>query len=229
MKLGLILIGGIALAQNGPMLPSDAHRFRAVVTAAEGSVSMEEVSGPWAIGKGEDVPIQRTIITGRDGYAKLEVDGGSSFEIYANSRVAFRQNPGYSGDLLDIVSGHVRVHLAMAAGTAPERVRCRTATVSTYEPSTIALATDQDGAVRLDVIEGSVSVRHSVHPNVEPVVVRAVDAIVILPDERISHRVERGSLYRYTVKPVRDLLDKITKQPKVQEQPIFARLLPPLQ
>jgi hypothetical protein len=211
------------------MTPSNAGRFRAIVTAAQGQVSIDRDSGPWAIGPGEDVPIQRTITTGRDGFARFEVEGGSSFELYANSRVIFRQNSGYSGDLLDVVSGHVRVHLGMAIGAAPERIHCRSAILTSHEPTTVALATDEDGAVRIDVLEGEISVRHAIHPSREPVIVKAIDAIVIQPDEEISHRVERGTLYRYTVKPVRDLLDALIpgRPPKVQEQqPLLAGVSP---
>jgi hypothetical protein len=213
-----------ALAQSGPMSPSDSVRFRAIVIAAQGQVSIDRDNRPWAITQGENVPIQRTITTGRDGYARFEVQGGSNFELYANSRVIFRQNPGYSGDLLDVVSGHVRVHLGMAAGSAPERIHCRSAIIVTHEPTTVAIATDEDGAVRLDVLEGEVSLRHALHPNSAPVIVRAIDAIVIRPDEQISHRVERGTLYRYTIQPIRDLLEALTPghAPKVREQPLFS-------
>jgi len=207
------------------MTPSDSLRFRAVVTAAEGQVSMDRDSGAWAISRGEDILIQRTITTGRDGYARLEVQGGSSFELYANSRVIFRQNAGYSGDLLDVVSGHVRVHLGMAVGSAPERIHCRSAIITSHEPTTVALATDEDGALRVDVLEGEVSIRHALRPNSDATVVRAIDAIIVRPDEQISRRLERGTLYRYTVKPMRDLIDILTpgRAPKVQEQQPFLR------
>jgi hypothetical protein len=223
--LALLVLAGAGFAQNGPMTPSDSGRFRAIVTAAQGQVSINRDSGPWAISQGEDVPIQRTITTGKDGFARLEVDGGSSFELYASSRVIFRQNPGYSGDLLDVISGHVRVHLGMGVGTAPERIHCRSAILTSREPSTVAIATDEDGAIRIDVLEGEISVRHAIHPSRDAVLLKAVDAIVIQPNEQISRRVEGGTLYRYTVKPVRDLIDALLPghPAKVEEQrPLLA-------
>lgn len=231
-----LLVAATVLAQassdsapkTGAMLPSESNRFRAVVTAAEGQVSMASDNGDWAISQGEDVPIQRTISTGRDGHARLEVQGGSNFEIYANSRVIFRQNPGYSGDLLDVVSGHVRVHLGLAVGAAPERIHCRSAIITTHEATTVAIATDEDGAVRIDVIEGEISIRHALRPSSNATVIRAVDAIVIRPDEEISRRVERGTLYRYTVKPMHDLIELLTpgRPPKVEEQQVQEHWVP---
>ncbi len=43
-------------------------------------------------------------------------------------------------------------------------------------------------------------VQHTLLPRNEPVMVKAIDAILVQKDQPISHRVERGSLYRYTVK-----------------------------
>jgi hypothetical protein len=50
------------------------------------------------------------------------------------------------------------------------------------------------------VVEGEVGVQHRLLPRNEPVIVKAVDAILVQKNQPISHRVERGSLYRYTVK-----------------------------
>jgi hypothetical protein len=221
---GIVSLAGAGLCQNTPMTPSDSGRFRAIVTAAQGQVSIDRDDRTWAVAPGEDVPIQRTITTGRDGFARFEVEGGSSFELYANSRVIFRQNPGSSGDLLDVVSGHVRVHLGIAVGAAPERIRCRSAILTSYQPTTVALATDEDGALRIDVLEGEISLRHTIHPSEQPLIVKAIDAVVVQPDEQISHRVERGTLYRYTVKPVRALIDALIpgRPAKVEEQPLLA-------
>jgi hypothetical protein len=77
-----------------------------------------------------------------------------------------------------------------------------------------------------------VSILHSIHPSADPVIVRAIDAVEILPDERISRQINRGTLYRYTVKPIRNLLDAILPghPAKVQEQqPMLARSNRPLQ
>src|SRR5690349_5273749 len=59
----------------------------AYVTAAEGQVSVDRDNTAWAVTTGEHVRASRIITTGPDGHARLEVAGGSSFEIFGNSRV----------------------------------------------------------------------------------------------------------------------------------------------
>ena len=59
-------------------------------------------------------------------------------------------------------------------------------------------------------MEGEVKVQHTLLPNASPTVVHAVDAVLVQPGQPISYRVDRGSLYRYTVKPIVDLWAAIT-------------------
>lgn len=177
------------------MQPYQAH-----ATAVTGQVSRLRDEQPWAVSAGERVPIQQVITTGADGYAHFEVDGGSSFDIFGNSRVVFRQNASSAGDLLDVVAGRVRIHLQPTIGQLQLRVFCPVAIISTHQTSTIAIGVDEDETTRIDVIEGEVRVQHTLLPRNEPVIVKAVDAVVVQKDQQISHKVERGSLYRYTVK-----------------------------
>ncbi len=174
--------------------------YAAKATAVSGQVSRLRDDRPWALSSGERVPIQDVITTGADGYAHFEVAGGSSFDVFGNSRVVFRQNAATAGDLLDVLAGRVKIHLHPTVGQQLQRVFCPVAIVSTHEPATIALAVDEDDTVRIDVIEGEVAVQHTLLPRNEPVLVRAVDAILVQKDQPISRRVDRGSLYRYTVK-----------------------------
>lgn len=216
-----VLLTAVVQAQSGSIQPSTAHLFQAHVIAAEGRVSIDRDHRPWAISAGETVGIERTVTTGQDGYAKFTVEGGSGFEIYANSRLIFRDNPGRSGDLLDVLSGRVRVHFSPGIAER-QRVFCRSAIVTAGEPATIAIATDEDGNVRIDVLEGEIAVQHALLPRTQPTIVKAIDAIVVQPDEQISRRVERGALYRYTIGPLKGLLT-FGHGAKVEEQPLLAR------
>ena len=101
----------VLCAASPPVDPAAANSYQAHVIAAEGQVSIQHDEQPWAISSGELVPIQRLITTGNDGFARFEVKGGSSFEVFANSRVVFRQNASTAGDLLDVMAGRVRIHL----------------------------------------------------------------------------------------------------------------------
>lgn len=207
----LLISAGAGLCQEGRPLDPDLTRpNEAQITAASGKVSRIRDAQAWALSAGEKVPVRQIITTGEDGYARFVVAGGSSFELFANSRVVFRQNTATAGDLLDIVAGRVRVHLQPTAGQLQQRVFTPVAIVTgTHQPATLAIAIDEDDTVRIDVLEGEVRVQHSLLPRNDPTIVKAVDAVLVRPNEQISRRVDRGSLYRYTVKSLRDIWSSI--------------------
>jgi hypothetical protein len=198
------------IAEEPPVDSAAEAKYEAYVTAAEGQVSIQRDEKPWAISTGERVPIQKLITTGPDGYAHFQVSDGSNFDVYANSSVVFRQNASTVGDLVDVLSGRVRIHLNAGPGRWQERVFCPIAIVTAVESSTIALAVDEDENVRIDVLEGVVRVQHKLLPRSEPTLVKAVDAILVEKDQQISRRVDRGTLYRYAVKPLHDFFSAIT-------------------
>ncbi len=182
------------------MQPYEAH-----AVSVSGKVSRVRDRQPWAVSTGERVPVRQMISTGDDGYARFTVAGGSSFDLFSNSRVYFRQNAARAGDLLDVESGRVRVHLQPSMNQPQQRIFTPIAIISATVPATVALAIDQDDTLRIDVLAGEVRVQHTKLPKSDPTIVRALDAILVRPDEPISRRVDRGSLYRYTVKPFKDI------------------------
>jgi hypothetical protein len=195
--LAAALITAAAVYAQDPAL----QVYEAHATMVTGQVTRIRDAQPWAVSSGEHVPVQQTITTGRDGYAHFEVGGGSSFDLFANSRVVFRENAASAGDLLDVVAGRVRIHLRPTLGQSQQRVFCPVAVISAHhQPATFAVAVDEDDTVRIDILEGEVTVQHALLPRNDPTLLRAVDAIVVKKDEPISRRVDRGSLYRYTVK-----------------------------
>jgi hypothetical protein len=206
----MIVICSLLGAMNPPVDPAATSSYQAYVTSAEGQVSIERDQQPWAVSSGEHVPIQQLITTGNDGLARFEVNGGSNFEVFANSKVAFRRNPSSAGDLLDVMAGRVRIHLNPGPGQPEQRVFCPIAIITAVNPATIALAIDEDDNVRIDVLEGEVTVQHKLLPRSYPTVVRAVDAILVDKHEQISRQLDRGTLYRYTIKPFHDLFAAMT-------------------
>lgn len=184
--------------------------FQARVTIATGQVTRIRDQQPWTVNQGERIPVRQTLETGSDGYAHLELAGGSSFDLFANSKVIFRQNTASEGDLLDVLSGRVRLRLHPTWDQPLQRIYTPTAIITTDEPAVVSLAVDEDDTVRVDVMEGEVKVQHTLLPRTSPVLVRAIDAVLVQPDQPISYRVDRGSLYRYTVKPIVDLWFALT-------------------
>jgi len=206
----IAVIAGCAQCHGEQIVGSGIpHPNEAQITAATGQVSRIRDEEKWALSAGERVPVRQVITTGADGYARFIVAGGSSFELFGNSRVIFRQNTAAAGDLLDVVSGRVRVNLQPAPGQSQQRVFTPVAVISTRQPATLAIAIDEDDTVRIDVMEGEIRVQHTRLPRNEPTIVRAADAILVRPDEQISRQVDRGSLYRYTVKSLHDIWSSI--------------------
>jgi ferric-dicitrate binding protein FerR (iron transport regulator) len=199
------------------------QRFEAHAMLVSGKVDRVRDQVPWAVTDGERVPVQQTITTGADGYARFEVQGGSSFDLLSNSKVVFRENTASAGDLLDVIDGRVRVHMQPGPGQWQQRIFCPIAVVSTHQASTIAVAVEEDKSVRIDVLEGQVRVQHTLLPRSEPVLVKAVDAIVVRPDEPISRTVERGSLYRYAVKILVALTPGHKKDEPIEGKPLLAQ------
>lgn len=222
-----ICVSAFATCANAQtVLPDRAVQepFQAHVTIATGQVTRTRDNEPWAISQGERIPVQQTLKTGRDGYARFELAGGSNFDLFANSKVVFRQNIASEGDLLDVISGRVRIHLQPTWNQTIQRVYTPSAVITAEQPATVSLAVDEDDTVRIDIVEGEIQVQHTRLPRTSPVLVKAVDAVLVQPDQPISYRVDRGSLYRYTVKPILDLWIALTPARR-QESDTSSRFL----
>jgi hypothetical protein len=185
-----------------------AQQYEARATYVEGQVS--RVAGkdlPWALSEGETVPVQQAITTGLNSFARFEVNGGSSFEIFANSRVLFRQNAAAAGDLIYIQDGRVKVIMIFAADYRPvQRVITPVAIISARANAVMTVIQEDDQSTRVDVLEGQVSVRHALLPRGENEIVKAGDAIIVRRNEPISRKMDRGSIYRYALRSIVDAL-----------------------
>ena len=219
--------------QASPVDSSALRQYEAHATSVSGTVSRVRDAQPWAVSAGEQVPVRQLISTGRDGYAHFTVAGGSSFDVFSNSRVIFRENTASAGDLLDVLAGRVRIHLQPSISQPQQRIFTPVAVIAASRPATVAIAIDEDDTVRIDVLEGEARVQHSKLPKSDPTMVRALDAIVVRPDEPISRRVDRGSLYRYTVKSLHDLWVAVTPGHSgsqhgdvIEANKVLARVLP---
>jgi hypothetical protein len=196
----LVLFASAGCAGSVAVDSAGTEELRADALVVTGKVTYLRDGQPWAVSSGEFVPLQKTIKTGDDGYGHFRVAGGNTFDIFANSQVLFRGNAGNPGDLLEVQAGRVRIHLATVRGERPQRIFTPSAIISARGSASLSLAIDEEGTVRIDVTEGEIRVQHSLLPRSEAVVVKAIDAILVRPNETVSRQVDRGSLYRYTVK-----------------------------
>ena len=146
------------------------QKYEARATVVTGKVTRSRDAQPWAVSAGERIPIQQVIETGPDGFAHFEVAGGGSFDIFANSRVGFRQNAASAGDLLDVLAGRVRIHLKPTPDQQQQRILTPSAWISASQQAIVAIAIDEDAAMRIDVLEGEVRVQHTLLPRSEPTI-----------------------------------------------------------
>jgi hypothetical protein len=161
----------------------------AKVISLTGQVSVLRDNSPWALNIGDSVQPRQTIITGPDGFAVLQVSDGSTFEVFPNARVVFRQNPGSWEDLLDILLGRVKVHIEKLGGQPNyNRVRTPTAVISVRGTTFDVAVEDEDDTTLVSVDEGQVVVRHLLKPGPERVLNEG-ESIRIFKNQPLTARV----------------------------------------
>ena len=207
---GLLLAAalGVCLAQAPPVVPSDSA---ATVIALTGSVSVMRDATPWALAEGSPIRPGQLVITGPDGYARFQVADGSTFEVFPNSKVVFRNNPGNWKDLLDLVLGRIKVQIQKLGGQPnPNRVHTPTAIISVR--GTIFDVTVDDGDSTLVVVEeGLVEVAHRRIPGSK--LVGAGEWLRVDKDAPLARRVDKGSVIQAVMRAASDAVYVILTNP----------------
>lgn len=157
-----------AYAQFPNLFPEE-KQYSAQVLQLTGQVSVLKDREPWALHVGDWVQKRQQIVTGNTGYALFQVNDGSTFEVFANSHVVFRNNAGDWKDLLDLFLGRVKVHVQKFGGQPnPNRVTTPTAVISVRGTIFDVQIEDSDATTLVLVEEGLVSVRHALIPSSTP-------------------------------------------------------------
>ena len=162
------------------------------VVTREGQVSLYRDNTYWAIDSGDTVRVRQVVVTGADGHATFRVSDGSSFEVFPNSQVTFRANPGSLRDILDVWLGRIRVHIQRPGGQAnPNRVFTPTAIISVRGTTFDVTVDDEAEATVVLVEEGSVAVEHRLMPrSFEPKILHAGEELTVhrnLPLDEARH------------------------------------------
>ena len=106
-----------------------------------------------------------TIKTGSDGYAKLQVSDGSTFEVFPNSEVVYRKTSSI-GDLLNVWLGKVKVVIQHLPGVPnPNNVTTPTALISVRGTVFDVDVEDDEGTTFVSLDEGLVDVHHLLRPS----------------------------------------------------------------
>lgn len=200
----------ICSAQLFPASPDAAAK----VITLTGQVSALRDSVPWALNIGDSVQAQQIILTGPDGYAKFQTSDGSTFEVYPNSNVIFRKNPGSLRDLLDLFVGRVKIHIQRLGGEPnPNRIMTPTAVISVRGTIFDVSVNDDDETTVVSVEEGSVEVRHALKPGA-PKIVNAGETLHVYKDEPLAKSIiDKNELFQRIVHGLGDAAYRIAISP----------------
>ncbi len=194
-SLGLLsaALAGLCPAQT---LATESTSAAATVEVLAGQVAVLRDSQPWALETGSEVKPQQIIITGPDGYARLRVADGSTFEVFPNSRVTFRNTPGDWKDLLEMWLGRVKVHIQKLNGL-PNRNRVRTPTaIISVRGTTFDVEVAEEDTTLVVVDEGLVEVRHALRGG-EPKLLSANEWVRVYRNAPLAQKmIDRSSVVR---------------------------------
>ncbi len=200
--LAAAFVAAAAWGQAIPLQDGNAAR----VVSATGQVSVLRDAYPWALQVNDVVRPQQVIVTGPDGMTVLALSDGSTFEVFPNSRVSFRNNPGNWRDLLDLWIGRVKVHIQTWGGQPnPNRVFTPTAVISVRGTVFDVVVEDEDETTLVSVEEGQVAVRHRLFAGGVLKVLNAGDFLRVFKSQPLSDRsLNRGAVVERGVRAMLD-------------------------
>ena len=179
-----VLCLGLALAAQGAAVAADSAVAR--ILSVTGQVSLERGRDLWAVQVTGFISPGEVILCGPDGYALLQLEDGSKFEVFADSRVVFRANRGNWRDLLDIFLGKVKVHIQKLGGRPnPYRVNSATALIA-VRGTIFEVGVERDETTTIAVEEGLVAVSHKLLPGGREVLLKSGEALVVRPTEPLT-------------------------------------------
>lgn len=202
-SVGLLIAVGTVLC-SAQILPLSSEAAAKVISM-DGQVSVLRDSTPWALNVGDEVQVRQVIVTGPDGSARFQVSDGSTFEVYPNSNVVFRKNPGNWRDLLDVLVGRVKIHIQKWGGEPNNnRILTPTAVISVRGTTFDVSVDDDDETTIVSVEEGVVDVRHALRPGLVKTL-NAGESIHVYKDQPLAQStVDKGAVVRRVLQGLRD-------------------------
>lgn len=208
LALAVLAVCSASIAAAQSFFSSDSS---AKAVEIQGQVSVLKENYPWAVSLGSIIQPQQIVLTGADGFARFQVSDGSTFEVFPNSRVQFRANPGSLKDLVDLVLGRIRVHIEKIGGQPnPNSVRTPTAVISVRGTTFDVIA--EDSSTTVAVTEGLVAVRHLLRPSKEEKLLTAGEALTVYKNEPLAKRqIDRGRVFQQIMGSAWDALATVMR------------------
>ncbi|WP_031497479.1 FecR family protein [Bryobacter aggregatus] len=197
-----LVCGVVSSAQMLPIAPGSTGK----VLHVQGQVQVLRDEIPWAINVGDTINPKQEIITGFDGYAKIQVPDGSVFEIFPGSRATFRSNQGNLRELLDLWIGRVKVHIEKLNGKPnPNRIQTPSAVISVRGTTFDVTVEDGDETLVL-VEEGQVAVQHALMPFSSAKILNGGDYLRVYKNQPIADKsFDRGQVLLKVLRMMQDI------------------------
>lgn len=207
MLLLAAVAGAVCLAQTG--LPDRSAK----VVVQYGQVSTWSENGMRALFPGESVRPQQMIVTGPDGYAQFQLSDGSTFEVFANSKMQFREHAGNMTDLLNVLVGRVKVFIQHLNGVPNyNKVSSPTAIISVRGTVFDVVVEDEDGTTFVSVDEGLVTVKNQTAPG-DLVYLQPGDSIRVYKNQSLQARqIDRTPIVRGIFRALEEAMQQILLQ-----------------
>ncbi len=199
------LLSAAALAVS--LFPLQAQDYGARVLERIGQVSVMNGGYKTALSTGDTIRPQQMIVTGPDGYAQFQViNDGSTFEVFANSRVVFRQALGNWKDLLNIWLGRVKVFIQHAPGVPNHNEVSSPTAVISVRGTVFDVVVKDDESTVVSVDEGVVWVRNWTAPG-DGVTLQKGDTITVIKNvPLLGKQVDKSGVIQVALKATRDAM-----------------------
>src|SRR4051794_18535576 len=185
-----LLMAAAAVVSLAPLAADDGS---ATCITLSGRVSLLTDNGPWALNVNDTIAPGKVIITGPDGYAQFRVSDGSTFEVFQNSKTVFRQSPHNWSDILDVMIGHVKVHIQKLLDNKPNHNKVHTPTAVISVRGTIFdVLVEEEDVTFVSVDEGQVAVENLTAPGPERLL-NPGESIRVFRGQALARRVDKGS------------------------------------
>jgi len=203
----------LAIALVVCLAPLVAQDSGAKVLVQSGQVSVMNGGYLQALNVGDKIRMQQMIVTGPDGFARFQVSDGSTFEVFPNSKVVFRDTPGNWQKLLNVWLGHIKVFIQHAPGVPnPNDVTSPTAVVS-VRGTVFDVDVPNDDTTVVSVDEGEVGVRNWTAPG-NSAVLHAGDSITVLRNVPLAvARIDKGGILQKALRIARDAYVQLPRNP----------------
>lgn len=196
------------VAQFPGMQQTAPAEYAATVKLSTGRVAVIKAGEALTLMPGDTVKPGLEVTTGADGYAVFELNDGSSFEVYPNSRVLFRSNWGNWSDIFDVWVGRMKIHIERIMGKPnPHRIHTPTAVISVRGTTFFVEVEEDSEATVVGVDEGEVMVEHRLLPSGKQQLLRAGEQLRVDRDNPIARaRVGKDSVLRASLRALSDVL-----------------------